>query len=181
MRYRMGRPSRPGDVNPTSTFGTNRWGLGDYLPTPKGPVRPGDVMGMNFADRPWLGGTGRDRDDLGAYMSGLGNPIYDANGNVIGDDGSSTATASSGSPGWLTPLVTGITSFFTGKQQLDTINQVNQINIQRAAAGLPPISVPIAGPQVNVGVSSDVQNLLIYGGLGIGAIWLLTSFMKRRG
>jgi hypothetical protein len=93
---------------------------------------------------------------------------------------SSASTDTSTSPGWLQNLITGITQYKVGQQQLDAISQVNQINIQRAAAGLPPIPVPQLGsPSVNVGLSPDVQNLLIYGGIGILGLMALSVVMKR--
>jgi hypothetical protein len=91
-----------------------------------------------------------------------------------------TSTQDSTSPSWLTSLITGVTGYFTGKQQLDAVNQINQINIQRAAQGLPPISVNLSQPGVTVGLNSSTQSLLMYGGLALGAVWLATSLLKRR-
>jgi hypothetical protein len=96
-------------------------------------------------------------------------------------DSSATDTTAAPATGWLQNLITGITQYKVGQQQLDAISQVNQINIQRAAAGLPPIAMPTLGqPGVNIGLSSDVQTLLMYGALGVGALVVLNMFLKRR-
>lgn len=82
-------------------------------------------------------------------------------------------------PGWLSTLVTGATQFMLGQQQAQRVNQLNQINIQRAAQGLPPLSVDMAGPGVSVGVSSGVQTAM-YIGLGIAGLYVVSQMVKRR-
>ena len=81
-------------------------------------------------------------------------------------------------PGWLTTLVSGVTQFALGAQQVQRLNQLNQINIQRAAQGLPPLNVDIAGPGVSVGVSSGVQTM-IYIGLGIAGLYVVSQMTKK--
>lgn len=51
--------------------------------------------------------------------------------------------------------------------------QLVDVNIERAKAGLPPIDGSGISPQVNVGVSPTV-NTLLWAGLGVGALFLLT-------
>ena len=94
----------------------------------------------------------------------------------------STDTSGGGNsttPGWLSTLVSGATEFMLGQQQAQRINQLNQINIQRAAAGLPPLNVDMAGPGVSVGVSSGVQTIM-YVGLGIVGLYVVSQMVKRR-
>ncbi len=91
----------------------------------------------------------------------------------------STNTSGSSSPSWLSTLVTGATQFMLGQQQAQRINQLNQINIQRAAQGLPPLNVDMAGPGVSVGVSSGVSTIA-YIGLGIAGLFVLSQMFKRR-
>ena len=122
---------------------------------------------------------------MGRYFS-PGEVPYDGTFRLKGlgdttDSSGTTDSSTSSTPSWLQNLVTGATQFVEGQQQMSAIAQVNQINIQRAAAGLPPISVPTLGaPSVNVGLSPDVQALLLYGGLAFAGVWLFTSFMKHR-
>lgn len=122
---------------------------------------------------------------FGKYMS-PGEVPYDGSFRLKGfgqtsDSTGTTDSSSTGTPDWLANLTTGVTNFFVGRQQLQTIDEINQINIQRAAAGLPPINPNIAQPGVQVGLSSGTQQLLVYGALGIGALFVLNMFMKRRG
>ena len=58
-----------------------------------------------------------------------------------------------------------------------TVQQVQlmQLNIERAKNGLPPIDIAsYSGVGVNVGLSPATRNLLIYGGIAVLAVLLLT-------
>jgi hypothetical protein len=58
-----------------------------------------------------------------------------------------------------------------------TVQQVQlmQLNIERAKNGLPPIDIAqYSGIGVNVGLSASTKNLLIYGGIALMAVFLLT-------
>ena len=58
-----------------------------------------------------------------------------------------------------------------------TVQQVQlmQLNIERAKNGLPPIDIAsYSGVGVNVGLSPATRNLLIYGGVALLAVFLLT-------
>lgn len=57
--------------------------------------------------------------------------------------------------------------------------QLNQINIARAQQGKPPINAAAYGPQIGVGLNQQTMNLLMWGGLGLGAILLFGG--RRRG
>lgn len=51
--------------------------------------------------------------------------------------------------------------------------RVFDMNLERAALGLPPIPVSLAAPTVNVGLNADTQKLVLYGALALGAVMLL--------
>jgi hypothetical protein len=97
---------------------------------------------------------------------------------LLGDD---TATAPASD--WLTTLANSAGSIVSSVEAAQTAKQVSDINAQRLAAGQPPLTqaeiqslTTTAG--VSVGLSPDTQNLLIWGALGIGAlfmIWILTK------
>lgn len=95
------------------------------------------------------------------------------------DSSSTSGGGTSTTPSWLNTLVTGVTQFALGAQQAQNVSQLNQINIQRAAQGLPPLNVPIAGAGVSVGASPALQNVL-YIGLAIAGVFVLSSMFKRR-
>jgi hypothetical protein len=50
-----------------------------------------------------------------------------------------------------------------------------QLNIERAKNGLPPLDIAsYSGIGVNVGLSPETKNLLIYGGIALLAVFFLT-------
>ena len=105
--------------------------------------------------------------------------IDNTTGQPVDTSTDTSGGGTSTTPGWLNTLVTGATQFMLGQQQAQRINQLNQINIQRAAQGLPPLNVDMAGPGVSVGVSSQLQTV-IYIGLGIAGLFVVSSMLKRR-
>lgn len=63
--------------------------------------------------------------------------------------------------------------------------QLNQINKKRLEQGLPALTsqqTAALAPQarVQVGLSPNVRNMLIWGGLGLGAVLLMTMGGRRR-
>ena len=76
----------------------------------------------------------------------------------------------------------------TGESWIDTLTklvpaltmtvqqvQLMQLNIERAKNGLPPIDIAsYSGVGVNVGLSPQTRNLLIYGGIALVAVLFLT-------
>lgn len=57
--------------------------------------------------------------------------------------------------------------------------QLNQINVQRAKAGMPPINTAAYGTGINVGLNPQTQQLVIYGGLALLAVLLFNSLSRR--
>ena len=59
--------------------------------------------------------------------------------------------------------------------------QLNQINVERAKLGLPPIDTSAyTGMGVRVGLAPQTQQLLIYGGLALLAVMVFNTLAKRR-
>ena len=61
--------------------------------------------------------------------------------------------------------------------------QLQNMNMDLIKQGKPPLTqeqVSAIAPQLNVGLASSTQNLVVYGLLGGGAVLLLMSFMKNR-
>ena len=103
-------------------------------------------------------------------------------------DVSSVANVGTASPttsNTISNIIAGISQAWLAKTQADTVTKVNDIQIQRAQAGLPPLDISTLGlnvPQVNVGVAPGT---LKAGGLGLaglllggGLLWAL--FGRRR-
>jgi hypothetical protein len=82
--------------------------------------------------------------------------------------------SSQGAPStWLDLINKGLTIYQT--------QQLNQINVERARMGLPPIDTSqYTGVGVRVGIAPQTQQLLIYGGLALLAVMVFQSVMKRR-
>jgi hypothetical protein len=63
-------------------------------------------------------------------------------------------------------------------QQTSTMRQLQQINIDRARAGLPPINTSQYQSGVPIQLDAQTQstiNLAVIGALAIGVLWLLKS------
>jgi hypothetical protein len=143
-----------------------------------------------FSDFEAAGGT------LGAYqrgLSGLGDdsllqPI-DVSGasdataipSVDVADAANSGTADSSSTDWLSSLISGVSQAYMTVSQQQQQQQIVSAQLQRAQAGLPPLTITPtqAGvPQIGVGLSSS-KTLLIAGGLGL--VGLLFLMGRRRG
>lgn len=127
-------------------------------------------------------GVGRYRisprsDDLGKYtldprsLDGMGetyDPAFDPwDGSVTTDEPQTD---------WgrrLSEIFTGVVSAYQTKQLYD-------LNIRRAEMGLPPIDASALAPQVRVGLSNDMRNLLVYGGVAFLLAYFGSQFLKRR-
>lgn len=105
--------------------------------------------------------------------------IDNSTGQPVDTSTDTSGGGTSTTPGWLNTLVSGVTQFALSAEQAKNVNQLNQINIQRAAQGLPPLNVPIAGAGVSVGASPQLQTVL-YIGLGIAGLFVVSSMLKRR-
>lgn len=79
----------------------------------------------------------------------------------------------SGATSWIDLLSKGLTTLQT--------YQLNQINVERAKMGYPPIDTSqYTGVGVRVGFAPQTQQLIIYGGLALLAVLVFQSVMKRR-
>ena len=57
--------------------------------------------------------------------------------------------------------------------------QLNQINVNRAKQGLPPINTAAYGTGINVGLSTDTQKLVMSGGIALLGVLLINSLTRR--
>lgn len=99
-----------------------------------------------------------------------GSIIYideDTNRTIQAEPGQSSAQS------WIDLVGKGLTAVQT--------YQLNQINVERAKMGLPPIDTSqYTGMGVRVGLAPQTQQLIIYGGLALLAVMVFQGFMKRR-
>lgn len=94
----------------------------------------------------------------------------------------------------VTPTVqkaaTGISGFFSQLPQLITAGltitnaqRIANLNFDRIKAGQPPLSqasIAAVQPGVRVGLAPDIKNMLMIGGLGLGAILLFGMLSKKK-
>jgi hypothetical protein len=80
---------------------------------------------------------------------------------------------------WLTSITGLLTQGLTAYGQI----RLQDLNIDLIKQGKQPLTasqVAAMAPQLNVGLASSTQNLVMYGLLGGGAVLLLMSFMKTK-
>lgn len=87
--------------------------------------------------------------------------------------------------GWLDNLLSFAPQMFMGYTQLSMQRQIAKINLERLRQGLPPLSPTqtetyVQRPGVSVGLSPATRNMVIIGGVGLGAILLLGMMGKKK-
>ena len=98
----------------------------------------------------------------------------------VANSGSSTPSITS----LITGIVSGVSSLYLAKNQVDIQKQVTNIQLQRAQSGLPPLPIStsqLGVPQVAIGLSTSTQSMLMWGGLGLGALLLFSMAGKSKG
>jgi hypothetical protein len=86
-------------------------------------------------------------------------------------------TASPSISSILSNLVSGFSQAYLAKSQVDQLTQINNIQLQRAQAGLPPLntsSLSLGIPQVNLGVSPGT---LQAGGIGLIGVVVVVGIL----
>lgn len=130
------------------------------------------------------------------YSRGLGSARLAAVGDLDSDDAdqgfymeSTPAIYNPNVPapdvGYLDRLINALPNLATAYAGYKTQSDINEINLQRVRAGQAPLSASYLRamqPQVgvNVGVSPQVQNLLLWAGLGLGALFIGKTLLARR-
>lgn len=99
--------------------------------------------------------------------------------DAAADAAAATGVTPDASPSWLTDITGLLSQGVTAYTQLQLMN----LNKNLIAQGRPPLSayqVASMAPQLNVGLASSTQTLVMYGLIGAGAVLLLSSFMGGR-
>lgn len=138
---------------------------------------PVTISGMGAYTRVGLAGMG----DLFDYFTAAGDAPEQLAGPDFEPGGYDPTSGSGFDWGKVVGQVTGAAKdIFTAKTAGDAAKKIYDLNIARAAKGLPPIKASDVAPQVNVGVSPDVKNLLmVAGGIAAGA-WVISQLRSRR-
>lgn len=80
-------------------------------------------------------------------------------------------------------IIAGLSTAYLTKTQADAQKKVLDLQIKRAQAGLAPYDIDLqqyaSGPTVNVGMSPEVKQMLIWGGIGLAVVLLLPKLLKR--
>jgi hypothetical protein len=104
---------------------------------------------------------------------------------AVSDPASSAAASptSSSQAGIFSQLASAVSGFLLTQNQLQTQNKIVNVQLQRAQQGLPPLNINtlqagLPNPTVNIGLSSQTSQLVMYALLGVGALFVLPQLFK---
>lgn len=150
---------------------------------------------------PWIGSTFYGEDVI--YTDDLGNTWFiTPDGTMVSKDDPTKVVQSDLTPTWTVALETiapTISQKIASQQQADEPwwetwsriassvvmakqqRDLMQINVERAKKGLPPLDMAqYTGVGVQVGLSSQTQQLVTYGGLALLAFLVFNTLARRR-
>lgn len=106
-----------------------------------------------------------------AQLSGLGLSADPVNASTTEATSSSLAQT-------IKEIANVAAQAYLTKEQIQAQNKILSINLQRAQNGQDMLSIDPADyglqASVGVGLTSDTKQMLMYGALGVGALWLLS-------
>lgn len=100
--------------------------------------------------------------------------MYPRMGMYLSEDVTTVAPAPAEKP-WYQGVFDIIPAALQYQQQRDLL----KANTELLKAGLQPISPSTIAPQVNVGVSSDLQKMMMFGLVGLLAVGLFAGMRRR--
>lgn len=133
-----------------------------------------------------------NRPEVSGTMSGLGDidvtsglaPISVGMPTIDPATSTTSAATDPSLADMLKNLTMGAAQIYLTKTQLDNQSKILDTQLSRAKAGLPPLNIDPANyglqPTIGVGISPQTKTFLMWGGLGIGALFLLGMFGRRR-
>lgn len=71
-----------------------------------------------------------------------------------------------------------LTDLYKTASAANAQQKILDLNAERAKRGLPPISAESISPQVNVGMSPQTRQLVMYAALGLGAAYVLPHVLR---
>lgn len=140
---------------------------------PSGPTTGGE--GAAFLRATGMNGMRGMGDGYSTATSYDPNMYYDEFGNLIGStpDGQTINWGSLTTQG-----IQALKDLWIANRQADLQSELLRINMVRAQQGLAPITQSQIGslsPQVNFGVASETQKLIMWGGVALLAVMLLNG------
>ena len=128
-----------------------------------------------------LGALGQDED---AYYN-WGELVSEPPGSESVAIAAPTASMGDWFSSFLTPAIGAAKDIGVAYMGYQTQQDINALNLERARRGQAPLSasyVQAMQPQVgvNVGLSAQSKQLLLYGALGLGAMFAVSQFTKSR-
>lgn len=139
---------------------------------------PGGLLPAQSIASVGLAGLGDIFSDIGTGISNT----FDMTANAVA--GAAPAATSSN---WWDNLLSAIPSTVTtignalpalGQAYFQT--QAMKLNLDRAKQGLPPINTASYAPGLNVGLTPQTSNLLMYGAIGLAAVFVIMQFTKSK-
>ena len=139
---------------------------------------------LNFV----LYGT-RPKPGLDGWLTDIGTGIsntYDMVAGAASNAFTATTDPSTGfdtsGTSWWDRLLTALPATVTAVGSAYINSQLVKTNLERAKQGLPFLNTQQYQPGVgvNVGLTRPTQNLLMYGALGLAAVYVLMTLTKRR-
>ncbi len=96
-------------------------------------------------------------------------------------DAANSGTASSSSTDWLSSLINGVSQAYMGVTNAQTQQQIVNAQLQRAQAGLPPLTItPGEAGVPQIGIGSSSRGWLIGAGLAAAVGFFMLSSSRRR-
>lgn len=107
------------------------------------------------------------------------NDVLAPDGTVYGADGQPASSADTSA--FFNQLIDAVQKGFTAYLTYDQASKLQNINLQRIQSGQQPLTnaqMQALRPGFSFGLAPDLQQMLIYGGIGLLAILLITGMKK---
>jgi hypothetical protein len=121
-------------------------------------------------------------------LAGLGQDFFADWGTDVTSYDTGTAVdvplpaTNQGTDSWFTTITNAAQKLLPVAIAAKQTSDINQINLDRARRGQAPLSaayMSAMAPRVNVGMSPDTQNMLVFGGLALAAVIGLSMLSRR--
>lgn len=141
--------------------------LKQHLPKDLGAYMRGTLGGLGLETQVQL-------QEIGVDQSLIADPVIAA-----APQGASSSWADS-----LSNIVAALGVGYATVKKANTQAKLDSIQLDRVRQGLPPVpidptSLGLSTATVGVGLTGNTQKIVMWGGLGVLGVWLLTSLIRR--